>query len=729
MTTYELYIGGALCDLDSNEAVTLRFQSPIFSELDSIQSNRSYNISLPPTPRNMQAIGQAQRVDVNTNVPYTRLSAALYMNGVPLFTKGYAVVTDIADTINVTLTWGNVDNFQPLFDNNLRDLGQEMEDLGADHIDWNESSTILDANTQNKYPGVAFWGVSFGMGLGDPKYIHPSVQVSTILEAIEKQHGIAIDGKERLYNGFSSLGLIVPLIGKNGDEESGESENTKCELIPKDQNGYTILSFKATSQHPEYLENGLPNVSGCNKINITVSLYFQQEYVSELYNNLACYILDNTSYKKLAEIPVKKSAFETGGEMTVSIFGSVVLSKENGNLPDDKSSFLVTIATKEQAYYVPTFDGVVKDAYVLFNGAPRENVNFPSIFPSAPNLPDMSQGDFILALMNMNGLFAYADKDNPDMIRLISIDDIISKAEAGDVLDWSAKVILNDINRVDMPDGSEFSIDNLAQTNILDYDNDDEVDADTHGVIKVNNVNIEDETELVTLPFSASNPSGTSALVPIYKQESDGNVTYSECTDRILTGSVIVFGGSCRGEFPYNMKFGGKEGIVETRYSAYRRVVSKVRLITVRAKLSEVDLLNLDYTTPVYISQFGQLFAIYSVETGEDGVCDCQLLTLNYRKAYYIQLDGQDADYSEQVDFQFHKLVIPIRTNGMVSISEITETGINAEISDDLAYITINVQQNRSNSQRVLTITLQVDEDPAVTRKITITQLGQSIRP
>ena len=97
MTTYELYINDILCDLSSDEVVTLLYQSPIFSSLDSIQSNRSYNVALPPTPTNMQAIGQAARPDVDADAPYVRLPAALYQDGVPLFTQGFAVVTDIAD--------------------------------------------------------------------------------------------------------------------------------------------------------------------------------------------------------------------------------------------------------------------------------------------------------------------------------------------------------------------------------------------------------------------------------------------------------------------------------------------------------------------------------------------------------------------------------------------------------------------------------------------------------
>ena len=713
MTTYELYINGLLCDLDTGEAITLRYQSPLFSELDSIQSNRSYNISLPLSPNNLQAIGQSQRVDVNTNVPYKRLSASLYMNGVPLFTKGYAVVTDISDTINVTLTWGNVDNFQPLFDNSLRDLGPQLKGLGADHIDWNESSRILDANTQNEYPGVAFWGVNFGMGLSNPKYIHPSVQVTTILDAIERQHGITIDGKERL--AYSpNLGPIVPLVSNNANDENNpvifsdkfSVNNNYIYPIGNDYAGLFQDGYKINTQESDNIRIILA------KSETEGLLVEYSEPESYSYIVVYGWKLTNSWPYALAAVNYKGSALSAiqfdriDAEFDVSEY--------------DYIDFII-VSTTNSVQKITGYLKIITDK--------QYEVAYPGAFPVAPNLPDMSQGDFILALMNMNGLFAYADKDEPDMIRLISIDDIMSNAESGDVVDWSEKVILNDFNRVDMPDASEFTIDNLAQSNILDYDNDDDVETDTHGIIKVNNENIDKETELVTLPFSASENESTDgvscALVPIYEQQDNGDVNYTECSDRILSGRGGLINGlvKCIGVFDPWMKFGGSEGIVEARYSAYRRVVSKVRLITIRAKLSEVDLLNLDYTKPIYISQFGQLFAIYSVETGENGVCDCELLTLNYRKAYYIQINGQSSDYETTEDAQFHKFDVPIRTNGSVSVSNIDGGYIEAQISDDLTLVHVIIQKNQGY-QRVGTITLQVDEDPTVTRKIIITQIG-----
>lgn len=729
MTTYELYINAVLCDLDADETITLLYQSPIFSELDSIQSNRSYNISLPLTPNNIRAIGQSQRVDVRTNVPYKRLPAALYMNGVPLFTKGYAVVTDISETINVTLTWGNVDNFQPLFDNNLRDLTEEMEGLNAGHIDWNESSTILDANTEHEYPGVAFWGVNFGMGLSNPQYVHPSVQVSTILQAIERQHDITIDRKERL--AYSpNLGPIVPLVSNNGDEVSNETEAFIGRVGY--QGDFGIIVVSSETQNPRKITTpGSQYIVKFDGTNIkTLFMDITGTSGSGRFYVRIAYPIDNTIRL------VVFTTSESNEEVILLDVESEQVIKQNdvGEYYFDQQHIEVNTENYKGGVKLRLIFTVSTTMPVMIMQIKAwsdwDDIVFPTSFPVAPNLPDMSQGDFILALMNMNGLFAYADKDEPDMIRLISIDDITDKAKAGDIVDWSDKVILNDFNRVDMPDASEFSIGDLAQSNILDYDNDDNVETDTHGIIKIDNENIEKETELVTLPFSASDNATTDgvscALVPIYEQQDNGDVNYSECSPRILSGRGGLISGlvKCIGVFDSWMQFGGDTGIVETKYNSYRNTVSRVRLITVRVKLSEIDLYNLDYTTPIYISQFGKLFALYSVETGEDGVCDCQLLSLNYAKSYYLRLNGENSTYYETVDSQFHRINVPVRTNGNVAIKSSSVVWISASLSDDGNYINVLAQRNRGPSSRYGTVTIGIEEDDSLNLDVFITQLG-----
>ena len=669
MTTYELYINDTLCDLNTDEAITLLYQSPIFSDLDSIQSNRSYNISLPLSPTNIRAVEQSQRTDVNSEAPYVKLPARLYQNGVPLFTKGFAVVTDISDAINVTLTWGNVDNFQPLFDNNLQDLGPQLEDLGAGHIDWNEDSTILDGNTQNEYPGVAYWGVNFGMGLKDPKYIHPSVQAMTILEAIEKQHGITIDGKERL--AYSpNLGPIVPLLGKNGDEISGKAEVAKSNLSQVEFNDKTIFWGDNPSEHVEYVNGASFDIKGATNANIIISFqgFLYSKELTDI-EGLSIYIAPSNDLNTIIS-KIGFNAFNETDRIYI-VCNKASIDLEGFEIPEEGEFSIVISHDKD----------VDLSGSIEFFAYPRENVTYPSIYPVCVNLPDMSQGDFVMGLMSMNGLFAYPDAKFPDTIRFISIDDIADKAKNYEVVDWSRKVVLNDMNRVDMPDTSEFTIGDLAQRNTLDYENDDDVTSDTSGVIEIRNANIDKETELVTLPFSASENESTDgvtcAMVPIYEKQENGDVDYSECSARILSGRGAVIDGfvKCIGSFDPWMKFGGDQGIVAKRYASYKDIVDRVRVISVRAKLSPLDLYNLDYAKPVFIDQFGALFAIYSVETGEDGICDCQLIKINvvakiYDVIIYYSLAGsmlQDvqftaSDYTATISCQF--------TNGVARISQ-----------------------------------------------------------
>lgn len=752
MTTYELYINDILCDLSSDEVITLLYQSPIFSSLDSIQSNRSYNIALPPTPANMRAIGQAARPDVDADAPYVRLPAALYQDGVPLFTQGFAVVTDIADTINVTLTWGNADNFQPLFDANLRDLGPQLEAAGEDYIEWNEDSAILKKGSAPSgsvvsYPSVAFWGIDFGMGLSNPKYLHPVIDVWRILYSIQQAHGITIEDYQRLY-GTLTLPPIVPLVSKNGGESSWEEERSEGELTPR---VLIVFSTNPRDLKTYYYAWNNTRVISTDGLNNDVIVQVKGDgggFFIQTTDNVAAYesavlrmrfarYISDTVYQTQAGEAAEWASYSkvASSDSTIFYFSAI---KSRIPIPEGYDLFYFEFVLPDgRGFYNLTCDTEA----TLSIWSDWDDCVFPTKFPIAPNLPDISQGDFILAMMNMQGLFAYADKDNPNTIKLISIDDIIANVQKNDIIDWSDRVILNDIHRVDMPDASVFTIDDLAQNNILDYDNDDDVKTDTHGTITIRNENIEKEAELVELPFSASENATTGgvncAVVPIYEDDGKGGANYSECSPRILAwkdDQTYNSSAICTGRFDPWMKFGGENGIVKTRYASYQKVVDRLRIITIRAKLTALDLYNLDYTKPVYIAQFGQIFAIYSVETGEDGICDCQLLKLKVDGVvpvhYYLYLDGEDADQNYiNVSADGETITYRVETNGTPVVaskdSRLTVT-IGSLDTDGYYPLTIVVPKNSASESVTYTpVVVGVSENSAVRHSISIQQMAK----
>lgn len=734
MTHYELYINDILCDLSSDNYISLVYQSPIFSGLDIIQSNRSYNIDLPLTPKNRKAIGYAERTDIYTDAPYVKLPARLYQEGVPLFTSGYAVITEISDVISVVLTWGNVDNFQPLFDANLRDLAQTLYSMNIGSIPWNSASALLEYGYER--PQMGFFGIDFGQGIANSEYMHPSIEVQDVLTAIERYNGITIDGKERLYGGLT-YPLLLPLVSINGDEVSGRAEYLTGTVRVKDTGPTVLLQIANISSHPELVsDDGTTiDVKGASNITIALKMHAQFSYVAGFAP--VAKICSGSTRNPIFQLNYNYK--EAGGPTAFSTFSIdqvVTLSKEDGNLPESGQIVIHLFNGSVPNISYQDVNSISVSAY------PRDEVHYPSEYPIGVNLPDISQGDFLSALMSMAGLFAYPDKDAPDTIKLISVDDIYAKLTNGGTIDWSRKVILNDRHDVSRPESSIFSLDDLAQKNTLDYDNDDDVITDTAGEIRIENVNIDKENELVELPFSASenaplasDANALCARIPMYTTSDDGKtVDYNEPSARILQAIIddTSTGLYWFGYFGENMRFGGENGIVAKKYNGYQKAVDKLRLITVKAKLTAIDLHNLDYTKPIYIGQFGQTYGLYSVETGENGICECQLIQLQAIKEvvvpdYYLTINGSASDISRAVGSSKTVVVFTYQTNGTIQVA--SQSGMFENIAFASGILSIGVKKNTATELRTGELVVSVKEALGITRTITVQQAAAEPEP
>lgn len=733
MTYYELYINDILCDLSSDNYISLVYQSPIFSGLDIIQSNRSYNIDLPLTPKNRKAIGYAERTDIYTDAPYVKLPARLYQEGVPLFTSGYAVITEISDVISVVLTWGNVDNFQSLFDANLRDLAQTLYSMNIGSIPWNSASALLEYGYDR--PQMGFFGIDFGQGIANPEYMHPSIEVQDVLTAIERYNGITIDGKERLYGGLT-YPLLLPLVSINGDEVSGRAEYLTGTVRVKDTGPTVLLQIANISSHPELVsDDGTTiDVKGASNITIALKMHAQFSYVAGFAP--VAKICSGSTRNPIFQLNYNYK--EAGGPTAFSTFSIdqvVTLSKEDGNLPESGQIVIHLFNGSVPNISYQDVNSIYVSAY------PRDEVHYPSEYPIGVNLPDISQGDFLSALMSMAGLFAYPDKDAPDTIKLISVDDIYAITNR-DTIDWSRKVILNDRHDVSRPESSIFSLDDLAQKNTLDYDNDDDVITDTAGEIRIENVNIDKENELVELPFSASESAPLAsdanvlcARIPMYTTSDDGKtVDYNEPSARILQAIIddTSTGLYWFGYFGENMRFGGENGIIAKKYSGYQKAVDKLRLITVKVKLTAIDLHNLDYTKPIYIGQFGQRYGLYSVETGENGICECQLIQLQAIKEvvvpdYYLTINGSASDISRAVGSSKTAVVFTYQTNGTIQVA--SQSGMFENIAFASGILSIGVKKNTATELRTGELVVSVKEAPGITRTITVQQAAAEPEP
>lgn len=675
--TKELYINGQLCDLE--DTPSLIFQSPVFNDLDVIQSNRSAEINLPLTPRNRKAFGLIDRIDIlNDSAVYGKHSAAYYLGGFPVFTRGYAMVTDVTDTINITLVWGNIDNFQPLFDASLRDLREQIiEVAGADYVEWNENTKYVDPDETTL---AGFIQIDFGAGR-NINYSHPSVQVSAILDAIQKYHGITIENITRLSQTSDKHPMIVPLVSKNSGPDSWYLDRFEASSAHYGNSGSsnTALKFREIVSDKRSIltdQNYAIDVSSTKTIDVSIISYSSAVFFPGMRATLAS--------------PTLKLRGDSGNgtsEVLLSVKGiDTEFGIRFGVKPDLFNNVEVNVEDYDTVRWIlsdaVTIDATTSDEFTVaakFIITPHfDDIQFPSPFPIAENLPDMTHAEFLSALMAMAGLFAYPDSSDSNTIRMMSPDQFYNSTntidydyrivDSGDnrtpntqtnrrivnshldatIQDWSRKVILNDRGEIWRPEGTEFTIGDYAQTNTLDYDNDEDAEMlNTQGIIFIDNENIERENELVSLDFSAStNRAGWNtdhsdwpfAFVPCYEERTVNGakeVNYSAPSARILAdvNTAIEDGNGTVGRyrhglFPRTMYFGGSEGIVAKRYADYQLILKKFRMITVYVKLTAADICNLDYTRRVYLDVYGRYFAIYSVTTGEDGICECKLIKL-----------------------------------------------------------------------------------------------------
>ena len=675
--TKELYINGQLCDLE--DTPSLIFQSPVFNDLDVIQSNRSAEMNLPLTPRNRKAFGLIDRIDIlDDSAAYGKHSAAYYLGGFPVFTRGYAMVTDVTDTINITLIWGNIDNFQPLFDASLRDLREQIiEVAGADYVEWNENTKYVDPDETTL---AGFIQIDFGAGR-NINYSHPSVQVSAILDAIQKYHGITIENITRLSQTSDKHPMIVPLVSKNSGPDSWYSDRFEASSAHYGNSGSsnTALKFREIVSDKRSIltdQNYAIDVSSTKTIDVSIISYSSAVFFPGMRAASASPTLKlrGDSGNGTSEVLLSVEGIDTGSGIRFGVKPDLFNNVEVNVEDYDTVRWILSNAV--------TIDATTSDEFTVaakFIITPHfDDIQFPSPFPIAENLPDMTHAEFLSALMTMAGLFAYPDSSDSNTIRMMSPDKFYNSTDtidydyrivdSGDnrtpstqtdrrivdshldatIQDWSRKVILNDRGEIWRPEGTEFTMGDYAQTNTLDYDNDEDAEMlNTQGIISIDNENIERENELVSLDFSASTnrtgwnpdrPDRPFAFVPCYEEQTVNGakeVNYSAPSARILAdvNTTIEDGNGTVGRyrhglFPRTMYFGGSEGIVAKRYADYQRILKKFRMITVYVKLTVADICNLDYTRRVYLDVYGCYFAIYSVTTGEDGICECKLIKL-----------------------------------------------------------------------------------------------------
>ena len=595
----ELYINNQRVDM-SESGINLTFRSNLLSDISKIVSNYSYTIKLPKTANNMRIIGGAVLPSSESDFPYIVHSGRVLRDGIMIVDNANVVLLSIGEDIEVTLSWGASSNLTELVSGNAK-----LKDLPFS----DDTDKVVTSVLPGSSPMMPFidWGIEINESTWNA-FNHPVLTLSTIFQRIKNKYGIEIaypDSIEKI------AGLCIPLTSQNVAEQNQIDERISFDMAELQIN---LPSEKNNTMRPilfNIKSNAFVFIGGF-------------EFPELGYQSNCCLMAVNESITYDIHLRIEGERMYTNVDSKGVWFLDQELLEESIGIID-KTLYGVSLTTEPSANGCITFIGpslsglnppIIHSAYIEVFPHVEEFRQGMTFYFSA-NIPDLKLTDILKAIKNMYGLYVTTE---PGKFIYHEYKEVYSKKIVA--YDWSQKLI----SKVNVPNTTEYRLDDIAQSNLFKYKEDDTVKGNYDGVINVNDKTLDAEREAYTSIFAGTDeygkPSDNSyARIPIYRYNDSGEVEYVDVEPRIL---YRQYNRTWRATFVGL----GWETLISEYYGSYMDFITKAKIITETIKLSPVDLKNMDLYTPVYLKQYGAYFAILEIKTGDNNLCDVKLLKL-----------------------------------------------------------------------------------------------------
>lgn len=611
--TEEIYIDDVPMELDSNVNISLSFKSNIFSDISKITSNNSYTIKLPKTYNNRKAFGFADMPSNASDVFRKTRRARCLRNGIELIKEAEAHLLGCNGKIEIALTWGYPERFSEWLKK-----GEKLQDLSLfsnEAIQWG-NGMFKDFNTYAPYFFSQMITSKNGNLYDAPYYsrTHPVVSVYAVISWISETVGVNFLFSELVVSKMKKL--IIPLITANASLINERESDSRFTIIGSPDG--KILSYIAGAMNLQYVILRYMRIA---TISHTIGFVMRGKVTYSLKIQTNAPIVFTMRNEKTGEDKIiHKPKYNLAT-------GSYPYQYNETSFFDASPNADEMIIIKCETAVSLRFDlSQGPNNRVWFRIMPKQltahsvngAINGAYSFPIVPNLPDITQVDFIKAICAMLGLYIVTDGG---VLRFIEVDVLYRNKLSA--IDWS--------NRIDgylgCPDETKFALNGFGQRNRFDYKEDADVAVRSDGAIDIDNKSIEVEKSIITLPFSATDDhvfeGVTFAKFDLYVREAeDDTATGGASTEktsfdlkkvspRIL--QEVNVGGKSAAVF-HPLKF---QTLLNENYASYKKIIGNQRVITVNVRLSDIDLQKIDFSIPIYIEQYGGYFAIVEIKTGK----------------------------------------------------------------------------------------------------------------
>lgn len=404
----------------------------------------------------------------------------------------------------------------------------------------------------------------------------------------------------------------------------------------------------------------------------TLSVLQMQKYFPEGYNGAGARGTVRSFYKwvELASIDGENvGTFSNGAPIWrfdfASVHGATRLSFDNVCYYDQEGSSAYNHFGNAYSPIIFVFNytlGALQqvDKDIEFFIINSDKVTMPHKIDLVSNLPAISCLTFMKSLFYMLGAYPYVDRNGNIIAKFFS--EIKENLNKGNVIDWSSKIVRSANGSGD--EEIKFAqSSSYAQRNYYLMKSDD-VDAkidpedrpediyDTGiGCVNVENSTLSISQTVIQLPFyppyikNTKFPSfDTGNTIKAWDLEkNDGNIYRANylkeyCKPQPALGIIKDRDHGYvnnNGEFVYEGTrmtmeiWNGFKNISSNPSLNYlQEIIRKPFIVTDILLLNENDLMNLDYTIPVYLNKYNSYFAIITINRNSDGICKCELIKL-----------------------------------------------------------------------------------------------------
>lgn len=607
--TEELYINGEAVDLKPDATTTLNYKSNLLGDISKITSSNSQTIQCPKTSRNRLIFDNPGAPAYVSDKRYKRYSARLVRNGIEVVQVGYAVLLSAAEHYEIGLYWGIMANFQAWVDK----AAKLNELAGTEALKWDKNITATALSTV-KSQGYGYAQYDCGVSDASLTNIHPSATAWWILNKIASQAGFTFEMPDKYEATLRSI--AVPCLSKHGDYRINYALRT----------GYLRLDHN-TIQGSDNLPNTIWATQGGDVIDMA--------QISGILNNRLMINVSNVDKIRVeapygwgiqdGAIASNNPMFQIRGGIDIdtpeafAVLFEIPAKYTNMSALDEildvsQCNYIGFCITKYEWMPSPTQVNMITRGMTIYGAYDLELI-YPNTFSVVPNLPEITQIDFIKAICAMLGIFVVPDPTNANNVKFVSFD--ILQENKGQAHDWSDQLVSSN---EDEPKTVEFKVNDYCRNNFFKYKEDDTVATNGDGNLTIASEVLEKEKTVITLPFAASDGS----KVPHYKLNGDrSGVESVKVKDRIMR---LIDNGAGLAALTFDsMDF---RTLLTRYYDALSRLLNNAIATTEAIMLNEYQLKTLDYTTPFYLRQYGKYYGIISVQSTAGKACEVKAVQL-----------------------------------------------------------------------------------------------------